>query len=105
MKDLLTIDQSTRLTVLEKQISKGKKAFLEVGCALAEIRDTKLYKRDFETFEDYCRERWGWKKAYCYQLIGAAAVVKSLPEKSAIADKLTTETQARELAKVEPDIS
>ena len=57
---------------------------------------------EFETFQEYCKEKWGWEKTYCYKLIDAAAVVKSLPM-SAIADKITTESQARELAKVEPE--
>ncbi len=56
--------------------------------------------QEYATFSD-CREKWGWKRAYAYQLIDGAAAVKSLPpEMSTIVDN---QTQARELAKVEPE--
>ena len=90
-----------RLAELEKTITRGKKTFVEVGLALAEIRDLRLYRREYAGFAEYCRERWGWSKPYCNQLIIAAAVVESLPaeQKAAIA----AESQARELAKVAPE--
>lgn len=69
---------------------------------MAEIRDSKLYRADFNTFEAYCKEKWGWSRPYAYQLIDAAGVVKAIPV-SAMADKITSERQARELSKVEPE--
>lgn len=101
MKDLLTIPQSKRLHELEKIIKRGKQTFVQVGLALVEIRDGRLYKSDFNSFEDYCREKWGWSKPYCTQLITAARVVNQLPQQSAVA--IATESQARELSKVEPE--
>lgn len=92
---LLTSSNYKRLGDLEKIISEGKRAFVAVGTALAEIRDSKLYRVEHKTFEDYCREQWGWQKAHAYRLIEAANVVKASP----IGDKITTESQARELAK------
>ena len=52
---------------------------MEVGKALADIRDSRLYRSDYDTFEAYCKEKWGWGKSYSYNLINAAGVVKSLP--------------------------
>jgi hypothetical protein len=101
MRSELTTTEAGTLSALEECISKGQKTFIEVGCALAEIRDSKLYRADFKTFEDYCRVKWGWSKPYCTQLIGAARVVESLPESAKVA--IATESQARELAKVEPE--
>jgi hypothetical protein len=99
--EAITLPESKRLIDLEKTIAAGQKTFVEVGTALAEIRDAKLYRSDYGTFEDYCREKWGWKKSYSYMLIEASSIVKSLPQKvSTIVD---TESQARELAKVEPE--
>ena len=81
-------------------IEAGRKTFVEVGLALAEIRDSRLYRSDHATFEEYCDKKWHWKRAYCYQLIEGAAVVKALPpEMSTVVDN---QRQARELAKVEP---
>ena len=96
MVTLLRDDQ--RLAELEKTIARGKKTFVEVGLALAEIRDLRLYRREYSGFAEYCREKWGWNKSYAYYMIDSAEVVKALPEKvSTIVD---TESQARELAKI-----
>jgi hypothetical protein len=89
-----------RLTELEKVIAKGKKTFVEVGLALAEIRDLRLYRREYGGFEEYCRKKWGWQKAYANHVIRAADVVKSLPAETAT--MVANERAARELGKAEP---
>jgi hypothetical protein len=34
---------------------------IDVGLALLEIRDQRLYREaGYRTFEEYCKERWGW---------------------------------------------
>jgi hypothetical protein len=96
MTESITIPESKRLIALEKTIKTGKRTFCAVGQALAEIRDSKLYRADYGTFEQYCSQKWGWKKAHAYRLIEAAETVK----KSPIGDKIQTESQAREVAKV-----
>ena len=62
----------------------------------------KLYRADFSTFEDYCKEKWGWTRRYSDNLIEAAGVVASLPKNENHGSQITNERQARELAKVEP---
>ena len=42
----------------EMVIEMGWSTFVEVGLALARIRDARLYRIEFDTFETYCRERW-----------------------------------------------
>lgn len=83
---------------LENVVEKGQKTFVEVGDALTEIRDRRLYRKDFNTFEAYCQDRWGWSKRRGNQLIEAAAVVHSLPEKMGTA--VPNEAVARELKKL-----
>lgn len=97
----ITKNESNRLCELEVEIGNGVQAFVVVGVALAEIRDSKLYRGEFATFEDYCREKWGWARRTAYQYIEAARTVQSLPEN--VRNCAQTESQARELAKVEPD--
>jgi hypothetical protein len=80
---VMSIRESDRLAELEKTIARGKQTFVEVGLALAEIRDLRLYKREYGGFEEYCRERWGWEKAYANHVIRAADVVKCLPAETA----------------------
>jgi len=74
MVTLLRDDQ--RLAELEKTIARGKKTFVEVGLALAEIRDLRLYRREYSGFEEYCREKWGWSRQHAYRLIEAAPIAK-----------------------------
>lgn len=89
----LTLPESKRLVALENVISAGQKTFVAVGVALAEIRDAKLYRADHDTFEDYCRSKWGWTKQHVYRLIECAPIAKSNPQ-------VTSLNQAREVAKV-----
>ena len=97
----MNVHESKRLAELEKVIGRGKQTFVEVGVSLAEIRDLRLYKREYGSFSEYCQKKWGWNKSYAYYMIDSAEVVKALPEK--VSTLVDTETAARELAKVEPE--
>jgi hypothetical protein len=92
----ITLDESKRLIELEKIIEAGRQTFIEVGTALAEIRDSRLYKCDFKTFEDYCVQKWGFKRAHAHRLIEAAGIAKDLSP----AGDIPSERVARELVKV-----
>jgi hypothetical protein len=98
---IITIEESKRLIALEGVIQTSLGTFMEVGNALAEIRDRRLYRIEHQTFEDYCREKWGMNRAYANHLVRASDAVKSLPPE--MATIVATESQARELAKVEPE--
>jgi len=90
------------LPELEAVIRRGLATFVEVGDALLEIRDSRLYHQaGYTDFDAYCRERWGWHRAHAYRLMEAATVVKEL---SPMGDTPppTNERQARELARI-PD--
>jgi hypothetical protein len=90
-----TINVLRSLTELEDVIQSGLKTFVEVGAALLEIRDRRLYqKQGFDTFENYCRERWGWGRNYVNKQIAAAGVVQALGTN---VPTPKTEAQAREL--------
>jgi hypothetical protein len=43
-----------RLVELEHKIGRGLKTFIEVGEALVEIRESKLYLLEHKTFAEYC---------------------------------------------------
>lgn len=68
-----------RLTVLEAVIEKKLKSFLEVGAALLEIREERLYRLAYPTFETYCAERWGFTGARARQLMLAVRTNEGLP--------------------------
>lgn len=98
----LTPSESVRLCELERVIQKGKDTFVEVGNALAEIRDSRMYRATFKTFDDYCKDRWGLNKQTAYQLIEGAAVTENL--KSHKCDELPqNQGQTRPLAKLPAD--
>jgi phage N-6-adenine-methyltransferase len=67
-----------RLLECERVIERGLNTFVEVGAALLEIRDSRLYKDGYSTFEDYCRERWGMARNYANKMIAASEVVANL---------------------------
>ena len=75
MMTLFRDDQ--RLGELEKTIARGKQRFVEMGLALGAIRDLRLYKREYGSFEEYCRTKWGCGRQRAYRLIKAAMAEKS----------------------------
>jgi site-specific DNA-methyltransferase (adenine-specific) len=89
---------SRRLAAHEATIERGLHAFLEVGRALREIRDGRLYRAaGWRSFGEYVTRRWPAMegRAYADRLIGAAAVVENL---TPIGVKLpANEAQARAL--------
>lgn len=74
-------------------IESWLRTFVEVGEALMEIRDARLYREGFGSFEDYCRERWSFSRVQAHRLIEASEVAAVLPM-----GNTTNERQMRELA-------
>lgn len=96
--DTLPPAEADRLEHLEAVIDRGIQTFVEVGLALAEIRDRRLYRVEHCTFEDYCRERWGWSRQHAYRQIQAAEVARQM---SPMGDTVpATERVARALVPV-----
>lgn len=98
MTALLTTDEATTLAEAEQVIERGIQTFTEVGNALLRIRDGRLYRAEFDTFEDYCRERWGFSRQRAQQLTSAAETVTTIVDTGLPAP--ANEGQARELARV-----
>jgi len=97
----LNASERARLDELEMAIDRGLQTFYEVGKALEEIREQKLY-RDHKTFETYCRDRWGIARPTAYLFINAAQVMENL---SPIGDILPRkENQVRPLTQLSPEL-
>jgi hypothetical protein len=86
-------EERERLSVLEGVVKSGLQTFVEVGLALAEIRDRRLYRQTHATFETYLDERWSMSRSRGYRLIDGARVAQLV---SPIGD-IANEAQAREL--------
>jgi len=79
----------TRLGACEKVIERGLASFVEVGEALLTIRDNRLYRSSFSTFEDYCKPSVeAWDSGSVATMVDNAPILRS-PR---------SERQARELA-------
>lgn len=89
------------LAECEAVIERGLRSFVEVGEALLRIRDERLYREGFETFESYCTDRWDLGRKRAYDFIASAEVVAEL---SPIGDtRPANESVARELAPLRED--
>jgi len=94
----LTAIEHKSFAECEQVIAKGMHTFVEVGNALLTIRDGRLYRDKYATFEAYCREKWEMTKRYANYVIGSAQVVKRLGTIVPILP--TTESQARPLTTI-----
>lgn len=97
----LNVLENKQLRRLEATIQKGAQAFVEVGQALATIRDERLYRESHKTFEAYCQERWSFTRQNASLLIKAAEVDANLSSSVDI-PKPSSVRQSVELAKL-PD--
>jgi len=98
---MVTKELTRTLSECETIIERGLNTFIDVGSALLEIRDNRLYKEFYSTFEDYCRERWGWARNYANKLISASEVVNNLG--TIVPTLPLTESQVRPLTQLEPE--
>lgn len=98
--DLLPITEQESLDRCEAVIARGVQTFIDVGEALAEIRDGKLYRQHYDTWEEYCQDRWGIGGSRARQLIGASSVAREIETVTNVT--LSNEGQARAAAKAAP---
>lgn len=103
-REELSEEQEFLLRKCENIIRIGLSTFVEVGLALKEIQDQRLYRRTDKTFEDYLQRSMGLSRPYAYNLIESAKLMREL-RTSAEVDKASlpkNEAQARELIRIEP---
>lgn len=96
----LTAGERNRLADLEGVVAHGLSAFVAAGNALRTIRDERLYRDEFSTFEAYTDERFGISRQHAYRLIGAADAAARVSPIGVI--QPATESQARPLTKLPP---
>lgn len=97
----MTATELSALSTHEEVIERGLKTFQEVGTALLAIRDGRLYREHYGTFEDYCKERWSMSRSYAHRTIEAAQVVRNLLPIGNILP--SAESQVRPLTQLEPE--
>jgi hypothetical protein len=84
---------ANRLTQLENVIETNQRKFYQIGKALKQIRDERLF-RDllFDRFETYVKDRWDMARSQAYRLIEAANVIDNL---SPIGDGILPENESQ----------
>ena len=75
--------ESVTLRYREKVVAEGLESAREVGEALRDIRDQKLYRGTHATFAAYCQDRWGLGTSAVYQFIHHANILDAC-EKAAL---------------------
>src|SRR2546426_2263410 len=78
VSDRLLESERQELLKYERIISKGFIHMRDCAEALRIIRDKKLYREEFPTFQEYCKSKWNREKRTIYYLIEAAACRKDL---------------------------
>ena len=101
MSELLLIEEKQELAHCEAVIERGFETFFEIGRAMAIIRDKRLYRAEFSTFEEYCSTRWSLERRHAYRLMDASKVIENVSNWTQILP--ATESQARPLTSLEPD--
>ena len=74
----LNAHEAVELNRCEGVVEKGLAAFLDVGQALWQIRQSRLYRERFDTFEEYVEQRWHMSKSSAYRVISATEIVQQL---------------------------
>lgn len=78
--DPLTTDEESDRLHWERKVER---AFYEAGMALMQLRDRRLYRTTHSTFEEYCRDPFGYTRRRPYQMIEAALIYDNLIDKCA----------------------
>jgi hypothetical protein len=100
--DILSDMEFAEYQACEMVIQSGWPNFVEVGLALEQVRVQRLYRNDFDSFEAYCRVRWGFQHSKVYYQIAAARVVSKLSCLTGIL-KPDNESQVRPLLALPPE--
>ena len=74
----MTPYERTQLHEAERLISRGIRSFLEVGRALAVIKERRLYRATHPSFSAYLRDRWGFNRAHGYRLLNSVQLLDEL---------------------------
>jgi len=82
---LTTEKQKARFQELESEIGTGlgdiESGTMRIAVALTEIREEKLYRSEYSSFQVYCEERWNLSRGYCNKLVDGLRVYRNLEMK------------------------
>ena len=65
----------------ETTIDRAMQGFVDLGKAMAKIRDNKLFEPAYKSFPDYLDKRWGYTRQYAWNIINASDAYIALAER------------------------
>jgi len=74
----LSTEEKSKLFEYERIIEKNLTGFIRCGRALLAIREEKLWRENYSSFADYCRERFAIARSTADQLCRSTQVFESL---------------------------
>lgn len=101
-QELLTTAEEKRKEELVRIVKDGLNKFIEVGMALAEIRDKKLYRNTHQTFEEFVNNTFSIGIRYAQMLMQGTKTVENLKTRTQV--RLPeSERQVRPLSEFDND--
>jgi hypothetical protein len=100
LKEKLDVTERGRLRKLELVVAEGMSSFVAVGEALKEIRDSKLYREAYKTFDKYVSDKWSMQKSQAYRLIDASVANQNLSHNVGEKSRASEITNPRQLCEL-----
>lgn len=99
---VLSHEEAAVLRHFEALLRQAALSYVVQGKYLAEIRDRRLYRQGYDSFEDYCARRWDVSRSYAHDLRAACEVAEQLAARGFSEDELPRNvTQGRELSRAD----
>lgn len=95
----ITPGEAADLRQLEARIRAGLATFVDVGMALLEIRDRRLYRATYLDFGSYCVHEWKMTRQHATRLANAAEVAGNLASPSPCNQLVTPTKTTKNTAK------
>lgn len=74
--------EKNRLERCEATINNFSEHLVKTGKALHEILEARLYRMEYQSFDEYCQGRWGFKRSWAYSLVKRYETYKNLDSNS-----------------------
>jgi len=108
--ETLTKQNQTRYQELKQVVKENLESLFKVAEAMKEIKEDKLYREEFTTWEDFCQSAYHLSVSYVDRMIDGYVLLESLPKNLQIGETsipieevVTNESQVRSLKKVPKD--
>lgn len=77
-----------RIQIAKESIETAARDSVAGREALEEVRDGRLYRENYPTFEDYCEKKWGFTKSWANKLIESVKVINQIENGNSVATGL-----------------